>query len=72
MKPLYILLLQKKAVRTITFSGYNAHTSPIFKHLYIYLRNFVMLYIILTVSLCLKFIIIVTFCFSLFFYSYIK
>ena len=30
-----IIVLQKKAVRLITFSNYNAHTSPIFKHLYI-------------------------------------
>ena len=29
------VVLQKKAVRIITFSCYNAHTSPIFKHLYI-------------------------------------
>ena len=32
-----IIVLQKKAVRIITFCSYNAHTSnsPIFKHLYI-------------------------------------
>ena len=38
MKPLYIdpiIVLQKEAVRIITFSCYNAHTSPILKHLYI-------------------------------------
>ena len=37
MKALYTLLLfcKKKAVRIISFFSYNAHTSPIFKHLYI-------------------------------------
>ena len=30
-----IIVLQKKAVRFITFSSYNAHASSIFKHLYI-------------------------------------
>ena len=30
-----IIVLQKKAVQIITFSCYNDHTSPIFKHLYI-------------------------------------
>ena len=32
-QPGRLVTLQKKAVRAITFSAYNAHTSPIFKNL---------------------------------------